>query len=137
MIILTDSSTAEEAIMAYTIMPRYGSNLEAFFEKEGSYLSNSSIRKVALSTIDMLEGVHSAGYTYNDLKLDNIMVGYNNKPIKGCKFDAFQNTSLHLIDFGFATRFADKSTGKHLPQSDVDTFRGNMIFGSLNQLNFK
>ena len=27
----------------------------------------------------MIEYVHDAGYIYNDLKLDNILVGYNDK----------------------------------------------------------
>jgi hypothetical protein len=46
------------------------------------------------------------------------------------------DASLHLVDFGFATRFIDKSTGLHIEEDEVSTFRGNMIFGSLNQLNF-
>ena len=82
----------------------------------------------------MLQSVHAAGYIYNDLKLDNLMTGYQ---------DAFapekdlQDSSIHLVDFGFATRYIDKETKQHISENEVDTFRGNMIFGSLNQLAFK
>ena len=33
-----------------------------------------------------------------------------------------------------ATRYIDKHTGKHIEDTHVDVFRGNMIFASLNQL---
>jgi hypothetical protein len=35
-----------------------------------------------------------------------------------------------LIDFGFATRYIDKKTGKLLPKKEEENFRGNMVFGS-------
>ncbi len=85
----------------------------------------------------MLESVHAAGYIYNDLKLDNIMVGFKNKlPKEHNEENALADASLHLVDFGFATRYIDKLTGLHIQKDEVETFRGNMIFGSLNQLNF-
>jgi serine/threonine protein kinase len=119
------------------IMPRYGQNLEHFFEKQKCNISNATILEIALGTLDMLESVHAAGYAYNDLKLDNIMVGFQNKLAKEYKEEnVLADASLHLVDFGFATRYFDKSTGLHMEEDEVDTFRGNMIFGSLNQLNF-
>lgn len=45
--------------------------------------------------------------------------------------------TFHLIDFGFASRYLDKETHQHLDQVDTDLFQGNLIFSSLNQLNFK
>ena len=43
----------------------------------------------------MVECVHEAGYIYNDLKPDNIMIG---------TADPSDNTSdIKLIDFGLAT----------------------------------
>lgn len=85
----------------------------------------------------MLEGVHAAGFVFNDLKLDNIMVGIKDRlPREGSQGNVFAEGTLHLIDFGFATRYIDKETGLHIKQDEVETFRGNMIFGSLNQLNF-
>lgn len=86
----------------------------------------------------MLQGVHAAGYAYNDLKLDNIMVGFNNRLAKEyTEENVFEAASLHLVDFGFATSFIEKQSGLHIQHDEVETFRGNMIFGSLNQLNFQ
>jgi len=67
--------------------------------------------------IKIFESVHSAGFVYNDLKLDNIMIGYNESlPDKYSKDDCFENISLFLIDFGFATPYIDSKTGKFLPK---------------------
>jgi hypothetical protein len=41
-----------------------------------------------------------------------------------------------LIDFGFAEKFRNLN-GTHIVQEDADFFRGNMIFASMNQFNFK
>ena len=83
--------------------------------------------------LDIIEKIHSAGYTYNDLKLDNLLIGFKDRlPSNYTSENVFENLSLHLIDYGFATRFVNKYTGEHIAKDQVDVFRGNMIFASLN-----
>lgn len=41
---------------------------------------------------------------------------------------------IHMVDFGFASKYVEN--GKHVSRQEVDNFRGNMIFASLNQLKF-
>jgi serine/threonine protein kinase len=55
--------------------------------------------------IDIFEQVHSAGYTYNDLKLDNILVG-------DAEFSMGSRSEIRLIDFGFAAKYLNKK-GEH------------------------
>ena len=77
--------------------------------------------------LDIYKKVHAAGYTYNDLKLDNILVG--NKD--------FENRhEIRLVDFGFAERFVSPD-GVHIDQESKEVFRGNMIFATQNQFEFK
>lgn len=77
----------------------------------------------------ILEKVHQAGFTYNDMKLDNILVGdYLGTP-----------ETLHeirIIDFGFAARYRD-TNGDHIKQLETNIFRSNMIFATSNQFEFK
>lgn len=87
--------------MSYMIMPRYGSNIENYFEKKGCQMSKESILQFGISMLRMLESIHAAGFTYNDLKLDNVLVGYQNK-IDHNKKNCFEDCSLHLVDFGFS-----------------------------------
>ena len=44
---------------------------------------------------------------------------------------------MRLVDFGFATRYMDECTGKHIIKQEVQTFRGNMMFSSAYQMDFK
>lgn len=89
--------------------------MESYFERHKHSLSKASILDIALSTLNMIEGVHLAGYTYNDLKLDNIMLGFDSKlPKEQTAESSFTQSSMHLVDFGFATRFIDKNTGHHI-----------------------
>ena len=103
----------EPILMSYMIMPRFGSNLENYFENQGCKMSNQSVLYFGTKLLKMLEGIHAAGFTYNDLKLDNVLVGYQNK-IKSEQTNCFEDCSLHLVDFGFSARYIDKITRAHI-----------------------
>jgi serine/threonine protein kinase len=81
--------------------------------------------------LNCFEKVHKAGFVYNDLKLDNIMVSFGQKlPDKYVDDDAFLNIDINLIDFGFSTPYINRKTGELLPKKTVSNFRGNMVFAS-------
>ena len=65
--------------MTYMIMPRYGMNLESYFDRLGKRLSNLSIYELGLRLIEIFQFIHAAGFTYNDLKLDNLLIGFEDK----------------------------------------------------------
>ena len=75
--------------------------------------------------MDILEDVHNARYTYNDLKPDNIMLSS----------DLEGNIKVSLIDYGFAKKYKEHS--KHIEKNTESlAFQGNLLFASPNQLNF-
>ena len=41
-----------------------------------------------------------------------------------------------LIDLGYTTKFMDRSKN-HMPPSDTNFFKGNLMFSSVNQMEFK
>ena len=126
----------KDNLMAWVIMPRYGRNLEYICQKMQYKLLKSSIYDIGNAILTTLEAVHKAGYVYNDLKLDNLMVGYNQKIYKktnGCSM--FTECSMHLVDFGYATKYKDKM-GKHISKGEVSVFRGNIMFSSLAMQEF-
>lgn len=57
-------------------MPRLGLNLETYFMSCDKKMSKSSAYQLGVHIVTMLEQVHSAGYVYNDLKLDNILTNF-------------------------------------------------------------
>jgi serine/threonine protein kinase len=62
--------------------------------------------KLGYKILKRLEEVHSAGIVFNDLKPENIMV---------------DNGEVHLIDFGFATRYVYEN-GKHIEPMCIECF---------------
>jgi hypothetical protein len=63
------------------------------------------------------------------MKFDNILVGnYKNN----------ENTmhEIRMVDFGFASCYVDKN-GVHLPETETEVFRSNMIFATINQFEFR
>jgi serine/threonine protein kinase len=55
-------------------MPKYGKNLEHLFEKFDQKFTQKTILLLGISILEIFEKVHASGYTYNDLKLDNILI---------------------------------------------------------------
>ena len=111
-------------------------------------MHKSSIYHLGLACLNLLEQIHSAGYVYNDLKLDNLLVDFKESlPMEGAgKSNCFANATINLVDFGFATKYMERNPESglngaddehvHIQKTEVDVFRGNMIFSSTNQLQF-
>jgi serine/threonine protein kinase len=70
-------ATQNDSLKAWVIMPRYGYNIEYIALKMDFKLLKTSIYDIGTAILATLESIHKAGYVYNDLKLDNLMVGYN------------------------------------------------------------
>ena len=49
----------------------------------------------------------------------------------------FEKVWLHLIDFGLASDWRDKTTNKHVPETTTKFFEGNMYFSNIQQLQIK
>jgi len=65
----------DKAFMSYYVMTKYGRNLENIFAEHNYKFSSKTIYQLGIKLLDVIEKIHDAGYTYNDLKLDNILVG--------------------------------------------------------------
>ena len=87
-------------------------DLEKLFEKHGHQWSLKSICSLTTQLIDIFKVIHEAGYVFNDLKLDNLLLDFgidihkNNDSTE----NIFKNNTVNIIDFGFATRYVDRKT---------------------------
>jgi serine/threonine protein kinase len=57
-------------------LPRYDDNVESICQELDFRISKETVYDIGKAILNNLEAVHEAGYVYNDLKLDNLMVGY-------------------------------------------------------------
>lgn len=76
--------------------------------------------------------IHDTGYIYNDLKLDNILIGDDHQ-LPNAKHSLYK---VRLIDFGLAKSYIHES-GVHMPMKTETSFQGNLIFASKNTFNMK
>lgn len=79
-----------------------------------------------LTQLSILEFTHSETIIHRDLKLENILMGYENT--------FFQ---VHLIDFGLSKRYIDPATSKHIPLKSGKTLLGSLEYASINNHNGK
>ena len=57
-------------------MPRYGKTLEELMFKIKFKISRETIYVLGLRILSALEIIHNAGFVFNDLKPDNILLEY-------------------------------------------------------------
>ena len=101
-------------------MPRLGVNLEQYFEAMCNIIPEVSVYSLGIKIISLLECVHETGFVFNDLKLDNLMIGYLDQlPVGGRKSsksaaikipettDIFEKCTINLVDYGFASSYID------------------------------
>lgn len=64
-------------VFTYVVTPRLGKNLDKIFDKRKYSFTREQICSLGIQVINILEQIHSAGYVYNDLKLDNLLLDYD------------------------------------------------------------
>ena len=104
-------------------MPKYDYTLEKLLDKVEDIRKLDFIFDVSRQLINCLQVVHKAGYVYNDLKPDNVMIS----------FDANSQMKVSLIDYNLATK---RPSSNQKEPGNARFFNGSFIFASLDQLNF-
>lgn len=74
-----DQQIVDQNKFSYIIMPRLGKNLDEYFEQSKRKMSKVSCYQLGITVLTMLEKIHSSGFVYNDLKLDNLMTDFQFK----------------------------------------------------------
>ena len=128
------------SLYTFIVMPRYGANLHKLFAARKGKLSSESIYSLGIQLLNIMEQIHSKGYVFNDLKLDNLLFDFETSfddEMKTTEEDLFRENNVNIIDFGFACpyKMLDGSE-EHLPKMRMDLFQGNILFSSINQLSF-
>ena len=113
--------------VCFYVMKKYQQNLDEFFSQQNN-LSTKFVFKTIKKILEALEAVHEAGYVYNDIKLENVM-------IQKCKDDSESDPKIVLVDYGLAMKYIDDE-GNHLPNREMEKFGGNLVFASLDVLKF-
>ncbi|XP_045488850.1 nucleosomal histone kinase 1 [Pieris rapae] len=82
----------------YLVLERYGKDLWSIFKDCSRSFPPTTVFKIGLQMLDVLEYIHSKGYVHADIKGANILLGLK----KGTE------NQTYLVDFGLATRVNDK-----------------------------
>ncbi|KAK6752933.1 hypothetical protein RB195_003996 [Necator americanus] len=112
---------------SFMVMSLLGKDLMMLKRKAGKQLSESTILRVAVSTLYAIKQVHEIGYVHRDIKPGNFLIGTVGR----------EKRIMYLIDFGMARSFVakDEATGKlaiRKPRDGEQLFRGTPRYCSVN-----
>eukprot|EP00128_Syssomonas_multiformis_P019065 Colp12_sorted_trinity150504_noHs@33280 len=80
----------------FVVIERLGATVGELFVRCDEKFSWSTVCKIAVQVVDVLEYIHSRDYVYGDIKGSNILLG---KPGTPCE------NLLHIVDFGLADKY--------------------------------
>ena len=114
---------------SFIVMEQLGKTLRWHLKHNNGPFTTNKVCQIGLAILNQLEQLHSIGQIYNDLNLDNILVGDQDS-------SAHSIDKYALIDFGLCSGYLN-SDGIHLPLKFHGQFKGNMALASANALEFK
>ena len=105
-------------------------------------ITTAEVCTIASRILTILKKVHKIGKVYNDLKLDNILVGSTktiqpqSKEQSSLLEDEDLFEQIWLIDFGLCTDYLD-ALGNHVKEGQTEEFVGNLAMSSGNAMSFR
>lgn len=125
-----DAQKLENQVWSYIVQDKLGDTMENYLFDRNEPFTEKTVLQIGIQLLDAFKMVHESGYTYNDLKLDNVLIG-DSQDIPNSKQSLYK---VRLIDFGLAKKYL-LDNGQHIPQKKEKLFQGNLIFASVNTFN--
>jgi serine/threonine protein kinase len=120
----------ETQVWSYIIQDKLGKTLEDYLFERNEAFTEKTTLQVGIQLLDSMRLIHQSGFLYNDLKLNNIVVG------DAAELPDHTKTlhKIRVIDFGLAQKYIE-ADGNHIAMTKQGTFKGNIIFASKNAFN--
>lgn len=102
----------------YVVYTRLGMNIEQLMQSRAGGFTKKQIYSFGIQVLNILEKIHNAGYVYNDLKLDNVLLDmYDMTDLKDLvitETDIFDKMNLNIANYDFVSPWLDRSTKEHV-----------------------
>jgi len=79
----------------FLVMDRFGKDLQKIFQTGKKIFTDKVTYNLALKVLDVLEFIHYKGYCHNDIKAQNMLLGYGRT----------KENDVYLVDFGLASKY--------------------------------
>lgn len=77
-------------------MDRMGDSLRTIHDHSNGHFCFKTTAQIGIQLVNILEKIHEAGYVFNDLKPDNILIG-NRNILKFDQSEGFSNSSNNSV----------------------------------------
>jgi serine/threonine protein kinase len=101
-------------------MDLLGMTLQKYFDNFNKKIPLSTIKKIGIEILNILEYIHSKNIIHRDIKTGCFLI------------DNRYGFKIYIIDFGFAKEYIDPISGFHIPFKNGKIFIGDYNYSSKN-----
>ncbi|KAL3274419.1 hypothetical protein HHI36_015809 [Cryptolaemus montrouzieri] len=94
----------------FLVMPKFGTDIWKLFLENGKAFPVTTVFKLGVQILDVIEFIHSRGYVHADIKGANILIGSSKDT----------QSQTYLVDFGLATKYQTGGEFKPNPKKAHD-----------------
>lgn len=83
-------------------------------------MNEESIYSLGIQILYIFERLHTSGFVYNNLNLDNLLLDndVDSNLLKSEKEDLFETHNVNMINLRFATPFLDEYSKQHVSMKE-------------------
>ena len=88
----------------FLVMDRYSKDIDKIFHGGKQVFSQRNAFNLTIKVLDILEYIHSKGYLHNDIKAQNMLLGYGGS----------KENDVYLVDFGLVSKYHRGEDKQHI-----------------------
>ena len=125
-------------IYAFYIFCPYGLKITGHVDTRKAEIPADEAYMLGWQMLHLLEAVHSCGLVFNGMQFDKIIFTELRKKVEDIREElSFREKTISFNNYSLVSPYIDSDTKQHIKKKKLAAVKGDMLFKSLDSINFQ